>query len=584
MESTAADWQIVNQRVMARTLAECAWEGLLNPVSEEKIRQGTNRFRLDTGAHTFQFEARRTPWDYLWIHPESIRRNGYPFHDAIQLVLDCRDAFAMSDITLGNFIEELNNTLAGDLLRQQEMAGIDAAQLLDLPAIRLEGLLDGHPKVLANRGRLGWGQDDLHRYSPEAGQPVRLRWVAVHRATGIRTFGTPAPEQCLTGEECRQLASYLDSPDWQLLPVHPWQWQQFIQPQYAALLQAGTLVDLGELGEAYLPQQSIRTLSNAEKPGRCDLKLALTILNTSCYRGIPPEPMAWAPELSRWLSDLARQDPLLAEKGLTVQQELGGLHLPHPHQQQVQGTPYRYREMLGAVWRESLASKLSEGEQGWIFAVLMQCDGVDEPLVAEIIRRSGWPVERWLKQLFERVTLPLYHLLCRYGVGLVAHGQNLGVIFRHYRPERVVIKDFHGDLRVEDGGAPVRAGLPKELAEQLPGLPAAHLLHDLYTGHLVTGLRFLSPLLEDRLGLPETRFYQLLYQCLHRYQREHPELARAFARFDLLRPAMERVCLNRVRFRIGYGDDAARPTPALGPELANPLSPLHHTVLEPTHE
>ncbi|MGM0571529.1 IucA/IucC family protein [Marinobacter sp.] len=583
MEPTA-NWQIVNQRLMARTLAECAWEGLLKPVRDGSTLSGAGRYRLDTGAHTYHFEARRTPWDYLRIRPESIRRDGFPFHDAIQMVLDCQAAFAMTDITLGNFIEELNSTLAGDLLRQQTLGRMSAAQLLELPATRLEGLLGGHPKVLANRGRLGWGQEALHKYSPEAGQPLHLRWLAAHRATGIRTCGDPAPEQCLTPAESEHLAPYLHSADWQLLPVHPWQWQQFIQTQYAPMLQAGTLVDLGESGESYLPQQSIRTLSNLDEPERCDLKLSLTILNTSCYRGIPPEPMALAPALSRWLEDVAQWDSLLAEKGLTVQRELGGLHLPHPHQQQVTGTPYRYREMLGAVWRQSLAGKLNEGEQGWIFAVLMQCDGAGRPLVAEMVRRSDWPVERWLTQLFERVTLPLYHLLCRYGVGLVAHGQNLGVIFRQYRPQRVVIKDFHGDLRLEDGGCPIQAGVPAALADQLPRLPAAHLLHDLYTGHLVTGLRFLSPLLEEALGFPEARFYQLLYQCLSRYQRQHPELAPAFARFDLLRPTMERVCLNRVRFRMGYGDDAARPTPALGPELPNPLNPCYHQTPEICHE
>ncbi len=577
-------WQTVNRRLIARILAECAWEGLLQPVREGQTGHGAGLYRLNTRSHIYRFEARRTLWDYLWIRPDSLRRNEYPFHDAIQLALDCRDAFAMTDITLGNFLEELNSTLAGDLLRQQKLSGKSAAQLLNLPAAGLEGLLDGHPKILANRGRLGWGQDALNQYSPEAGQPIRLRWLAAHRATGIRSFGNPAPEQCLTPDESQRLASYMTSPDWQLLPVHPWQWQQFIQSQYAAQLQASTLVDLGETDVAWQPQQSIRTLSNVDEPDRCDLKLSLTILNTSCYRGIPPEPMAWAPALSRWLADVASQDALLADRGLTVQQELGGLHLPHPHQQQVSATPYRYREMLGAVWRESLASKLDEGEQGWIFAVLMQSDASGIPLVKEIIRRSGWPVERWLTQLFECVTLPLYHLLCRYGVGLVAHGQNLGVIFHQYRPNRVVIKDFHGDLRLEDGDAPLQAGMPALLAEQLPRLPAAHLLHDLYTGHLVTSLRFLSPLMEEHLGLPETRFYQLLYQCLHRYQQDHPELAPAFARFDLLRPAMERVCLNRVRFRLGYSDNAARPTPALGPELRNPLNPLYHLSPEICHE
>ncbi|MFC4260604.1 IucA/IucC family C-terminal-domain containing protein [Marinobacter lacisalsi] len=201
-----------------------------------------------------------------------------------------------------------------------------------------------------------------------------------------------------------------------------------------------------------------------------------------------------------------------------------------------------------------------------------------------MIRRSGWTVERWLTRLFDRVTLPLYHLLCRYGIGLVAHGQNLGVIFRDFRPERVVIKDFHGDLRLVEGPLPNEAGLPDALAGALPRLPPAHLLHDLYTGHLVTGLRFLSPLLEDHLGYPEKAFYQLLHDRLQHYQQAHPDMAHQFEQFSLLRPVMERVCLNRVRFRIGYGDNASRPLPALGPDLPNPLHPHHHQTLETSHD
>lgn len=572
-------WLIVNQRLMARLLAECTYEGVITPKHRE-----SDTYELNVGQHCYQFRARKTPWDFLWVRPCSILRDGTPFSDAVQMVLDCRDAFAMSDITLGNFIEEINNTLTADLLRQQNLAGKDSGQLLDLYPIRLEALLDGHPKVLANRGRLGWGMNDLQRYSPEASQPVKLRWLAAHLKTGIRTFGKPKPEECLQPAEREKLRDYLTSPNWVLVPVHPWQWGRYIQSQYIAMLQDGTLIDLGEHGAGYLPQQSIRTLSNIDEPDQCDLKLSLTILNTSSYRGIPAEPMAWAPELSDWLASIAQQDPFLREAGLSVQRELGGVHLPQPYQQQVEGTPYRYREMLGAVWRESLASKTEPGEQSWIFAVLMQTDAAGTPLAAEMIHRSGLSVEGWLTRLFDRVTLPLYHLLCRYGIGLVAHGQNLGVIFQQFRPERVVIKDFHGDLRLVEGDLPSLAGLPLSLARQLPRLPPAHLLHDLYTGHMVTGLRFLSPLLEDALGFPEKRFYRLLQARLQRYQLTHPELASSFSQFDFLRPFMERVCLNKVRFSIGYGDEAARPTPALGPKLPNPLHPQNHEILEICHE
>lgn len=572
-------WLTVNQRLMVRLLAECTYEGVIKPQ-----RRANDTYELDVGQHYYQFQARRTPWDFLWIRPHTIVRDGVSCSDAVQMVLDCRDAFAMNDITLGNFIEEIQNTLTGDLLRQQHLADQTAGQLLDLPPIRLEALLDGHPKVLGNRGRLGWSIKDLQRYSPEASQPVKLRWLAAHVTTGIRIFGKPKPKACLEPKEQEKLRDYLSSPNWVLVPVHPWQWERYIQSQYIAMLQDGTLIDLGEDDANYLPQQSIRTLSNMGKPDQCDLKLSLTILNTSSYRGIPAEPMAWAPELSDWLASTAQHDPFLSEAGLSVQRELGGVHLPQPYQQQVEGTPYRYREMLGAVWRESLTSKTEPGEQSWIFAVLMQTDAAGTPLAAEMIHRSGLSVEAWLTRLFDRVTLPLYHLLCRYGIGLVAHGQNLGIIFQQYRPERVVIKDFHGDLRLVEGDLPSLAGLPFSLARQLPRLPPAHLLYDLYTGHMVTGLRFLSPLLEDALGFPEKNFYRLLRARLQRYQLMHPELASSFSQFDLLRPVMERVCLNKVRFSIGYSDEATRPTPALGPKLPNPLHPQNHEIMEACHE
>lgn len=46
------------------------------------------------------------------------------------------------------------------------------------------------------------------------------------------------------------------------------------------------MVSLGEFGDQWLAQQSLRTLTNASRRGGLDIKLPLTIYNTSCYRGI----------------------------------------------------------------------------------------------------------------------------------------------------------------------------------------------------------------------------------------------------------------------------------------------------------
>lgn len=566
-------WHRVNRRLIARIIAEGSFEGCLTP---ELLNAG--RYRLIADGQCYDFLARRTPWDYLWIQPDTITRNGSVANCAAQAVLDCQTLLGMNDVTLGNFLEEIYNTLAGDRIQQQQLAGLSAGQLLDLPATQLEALLDGHPKALANRGRLGWGLADLQKFSPEAAQTFELRWLAIHRDACPQVSGNPVPSQCLPAPELQAIRQGFPESQWHLMPVHPWQWDRLIRIQYADLQASGLMQDLGPGGYHYRPQQSIRTLSNRDHPDHCDLKLSLTILNTSCYRGIPAQTMALAPALSDWLDSMARTDPVLASAGLTVQRELGGIHLPHPQQSSITGTPYRYREMLGAVWRESLAGKTREGEKGFLFSSLLQRDSLGRSLVAEMIRRSGLLPEQWLTRLFDRVTLPLYHLLVRYGIGMVAHGQNLGLILKDWQPERVVIKDFHGDLRAAETPIPEQGGVPQELLNRLTRLPTTHLLHDLYTGHMVTALRFISPLLEEECAYPEDRFYRLLASRLHQYQQQHPELTSNFTQFDLLRPSMERVCINRVRFRIGYGDDAARPLPETGNPLSNPLQ------LEPVHD
>jgi aerobactin synthase len=561
-------WHRLNRRLVAKIIAECSYEGCLHPDTLD-----SHRFRLMAGGHCYDFTARKTVWDYLWIQPASLTRDGQLATSAATAMLDFQGALGVNDMVLGNFLEELHNTLAGDRIQQAALSELTAADLLDLPATELESLLDGHPKALANRGRLGWGLSELNQYAPEAGNALHLRWLAAHRGCGLQVHGTPAPEQCLEEDLLDRWKQRFPAPEWVFIPVHPWQWKQLIVIQYAAAIARGELVDLGTAGHRYRPQQSIRTLSNSDHPQHCDLKLSLTILNTSCYRGLPPGPIAMAPRLSSWLAGIAGSDPVLSHAGMAVQRELGSVHIPQQAQHQLNGTPYRYREMLGAVWRESLLSKTANGEKAMLFATLMQTDGGGQALIAEIIRRSGLTTRDWLARLFERVTIPLYHLLCRYGIGMVAHGQNLGLILRDWQPQRVVVKDFHGDLRAAESPLPERQGVPKDILAGLKRLPPRHLLHDLYTGHMVTTLRFISPLVEEQCGMAESAFYQLLGERMIAYQQQHPELAEHFAEFDLLRPEMERVCINRVRFRIGYADDAQRPLPELGQPLNNPLQP-----------
>jgi aerobactin synthase len=104
----------------------------------------------------------------------------------------------------------------------------------------------------------------------------------------------------------------------------------------------------------------------------------------------------------------------------------------------------------------------------------------------------------------------------------------------------------------------------------LTRIPANYLIHDLVTGHFVTVLRFVSPKLA-RIGISEPQFYAWLAEEIRSYQAANPELKQRFALFDLFKPEIEKICVNRVRFKIAYGDSDQRPLPEIGEPIANPL-------------
>lgn len=574
-------WQQVNRRVIAKTLAELCYEQALD---FEPEAAGRYRIVLQGGV-CYRFSATLTIWNWLHIDAPSIRREVAnrlePVEGAAQFFIDAAGDLGLDASTLGNLLHETANTLAADMTLVLAREGLDATTLARQSDETLQCLLDGHPKAIVNKGRIGWGAEEYARYGTESGQTVRLLWLAVDRELAVcgrqAQWTWPALlAESLDSEQQRALTqAALDQgiswDQWTPLPVHPWQWQRHIRHHYAGELARGRIRLLGEFGDAYLPQVSLRTLSNHSRPDALHLKLPLTVLNTSCYRGIPGQYIECGPGLSAWMQQLCDSDAELIHRGTAVQQEVAGVHVPHLQHEQVDGTPYRYREMLGATWRQSPAALCRPGERHLLMAALLQTDADGDSVARALIRESGLDAEAWLESLFGAVVVPLYHLLCCYGIGLVAHAQNLTLVLRNGVPVRVLLKDFQGDLRLAEGTFPQRTGLPAEAQAALTQLPPAYIFHDLFTGHFVTVLRYLSAQLQVDSGLDELRFYQVLAEVLRDYQASHPELGRRFELFNLFRERVERVCINRVRFQLGYNDNAERPVPVVGGELDNPI-------------
>lgn len=278
--------------------------------------------------------------------------------------------------------------------------------------------------------------------------------------------------------------------------------------------------------------------------------------------GIHGRYIAAGPLASRWLQQVFATDATTVQSGAVILGEPAAGYVSHEGYAALARAPYRYREMLGVIWRENPCRWLKPDESPVLMATLMECDENNQPLAGAYIDRSGLDAETRLTQLFRVVVVPLYHLLCRYGVALIAHGQNITLAMKEGVPQRVLLKDFEGDMRLVKEAFPEMDSLPQEVRDATSRLSADYLIHDLQTGHFVTVLRFISPLMV-RLGVPERRFYQLLAAVLSDYMNKHPQMAERFALFSLFRPQIIRVVLNPVKLtgRTGWRQSHAAELP-----------------------
>lgn len=575
-------WRQVNRALLAKALGEWCYEGLLDPE-----RTGDRYAIALDGGVRYEFTAEPEAFGWLRVEEDTVvrygtgllgNRVGEPAWDVRRLLVDAAGTIGVDPATTGAYLGELSATLAADA---RLASGPPVPELVGLDHAEIEGHLTGHPWLVANKGRIGFTATDLRRYAPEARRRLRLRWIAVQR--GLAEFrGTPGLSEhqvrlAELGAEtvaafgARLTDAGLDPDSYVWLPVHPWQWDRVIRVDHAGELAERRIVTLGESPDEYLPQQSIRTLTNMTERRRYDVKVPLSIMNTSVWRGIPPHCAAGAPVLTSWLTGLLGRDPDLA--GTALLGEVASVTVRHPYLSTVDGVPYRHLETLGCIWRTPVSAVLDDGEHARSLSALVHVDGAGGALVAELVRASGRSATDWLGALFDVLLGPLAYLLYRYGVTFNPHGQNALLTYGpDEMPKRLLLKDFIDDAELSATVVPEREPEPVGLVPRKPpALIAQHVVDSVLIGHL----RYLAPLCATHLGVPRERFWGLARAAILATQQRFPDLGDRFGEYDLLAATFPRYRLNADRLVVtGYGDRPIRH--AIGAHGTVP-NPLHQT-------
>lgn len=368
----------------------------------------------------------------------------------------------------------------------------------------------------------------------------------------------------------------LDPEDYLYLPVHPWQWNEWIVPLFAPAIADGDIVALHADDDARLPQQSIRTFSNVGRPDRHTVKLPLSILNTLVWRGLPTERTLAAPAVTAWVQGLCDADPFLRDTcRIILLGEVASVAVEHPLYDHLPEAPYQFKEILGAIWREPLPPRLAPGERARTLASLLHTDPDGRAFTAELVDRSGLTPTVWLTRLFAALVPPLLHFLYRYGTVFSPHGENTIVVFDEQDvPVRLAIKDFVDDVNVSALPLPEHDSMPEDVRRVLLTEEPSFLTQFIHSGLFIGVFRYLSPLCEEQLGVPESEFWSLVRAEILRHHARFPELKERFETFDMLTPEIERLCLNRNRLHVdGYRDRPQRPHAAIHGTVPNPLHP-----------
>ncbi|MFJ9597318.1 IucA/IucC family protein [Streptomyces virginiae] len=591
-ELTPSTWDFAARRLLAKMLAEFAYEEIVRPVPAPAAAGDAWTLTLDDGS-VLGFRARRRAYGSWHVTPDTITLTPQTataapaapasFGDPYDFLVRARTLLGLDGATLGHLVRELSATLAADA--RIDHTALTADVLADLDYAALEGHQTGHPWLVLNKGRIGLSSSDTAAWAPEARNRQRLPWLAAHTSLaayrGTAGLGDPARLYSAELDPATRAAfdqtlrdRGLDPLRYLYFPVHPWQWDEVVVPLFAPALAAGELVPLPADPDVRLPQQSIRTFLNISRPDRHSVKLPLSVFNTMVWRGLPSDLALAAPAVTAWIHSLRDADPFLRDEcRVVLLGEVASVTVRHPVYDRLPEVPYQYKELLGAIWREPLTGLLAAGERARTLASLLHTDPRGRSFTAELVTRSGLTPTVWLQRLFAAVLPPLLHFLYRYGTVFSPHGENTVVIFDERDvPVRLAVKDFVDDVNISDEPLPELASVPAEVRAVLLTEPADFLPQFIHSGLFIGVFRYLSALCEDRLGVPEGDFWSLARAEILRHQARFPELKDRYELFDLLGERITRLCLNRNRlYEDGYRDRPDRPHAVQYGTVPNPL-------------
>jgi siderophore synthetase component len=329
-------------------------------------------------------------------------------------------------------------------------------------------VVEGHPLHPGTKIKMGLDVVDVIHYSPEWGAEPELVLVAVHKnACQVNALdGITATEiLCKEYPGLREQVEAtlgrwgLQVQEYEIIPVHPWQFEHMILPLFAAEMEQKIVIPIPDYRIRTAALVSVRTLAPLQPrgEGKHHIKTAIAVQTTSAFRTISPQSAHNAPMVTHILQKVQKQEQFFGGHFLVMGERVGLFyHSPHHGKRdakEVEESIWRSKN-LAAILRENVESHVREGEMGMPAAALIAtCPFRKELIVCELVKAFALhhqlrdrqeAVLRFVRQ-YADIALPGFlTLMSRYGISLEGHLQNSVPVFAKGAPVRMILRDFGG--------------------------------------------------------------------------------------------------------------------------------------------
>ncbi|MFX3623867.1 MAG: IucA/IucC family siderophore biosynthesis protein [Ectobacillus sp.] len=329
-------------------------------------------------------------------------------------------------------------------------------------------VVEGHPLHPGAKTKFGLDVKDVIQYSPEWGAAPQLALAAVAKDYCQVTSIDGQTVTHYLYREHEGLQSFVEKSlqgqglhpkQFELIPVHPWQFNHTLHNLYKEEIDQKRIVPILDYRIDTQALVSFRSLAPIQKRGekKHHIKTAVNVQTTSAVRTVSPQSVENGPMLSKIFADIQAKENYFDGRFVVLQERAGIFYQP-TNRELSEDERWKFQANLASILRENPENYINHEEEIPMVAAALIAESPisGKPVAVELIEElAGYyhlpnleEAASVFIQRYAQNSLPGFLILMvRYGISLEGHMQNSVPVFRNGELVRILIRDF-GGIRV----------------------------------------------------------------------------------------------------------------------------------------